>query len=57
MGSSGFGIDFFTPGARLAFTKLRQVFSITLILYHYDPEYHIRIKPDASGYVISEIHC
>ena len=47
--------DFFTLGARLAFTKLRQVFFKALILYHFDPECHIRIEIDESSYAISGV--
>ena len=47
--------DFLTPRAKLAFTELRQAFVKTLILYHFDPEYHIQIKTDASSYVIGGI--
>ena len=48
-------LDFFTPGAKLAFTKLRQAFIKALILYHFDPEYHIRIETDVSGYTIGGV--
>ena len=48
-------LDFLTPGAKLAFTKLRQVFLKALILYHFNPERHIRIETDKSDYVISGI--
>ena len=47
--------DFFTFGAKLAFIKLRQAFFKAPILYQFDPEYHIRIKTDASGYAISGV--
>lgn len=30
------GASFFTPGGRLAFTKLKQVFTKTFILHHFD---------------------
>ena len=43
---------FLTPGAREAFNQLRQAFTEAPILQHFDPEYHIRIKTDASGYTI-----
>ena len=33
--------DFFTLGARLAFTKLRPVFVKALIFYHFDPKHLI----------------
>ena len=47
--------DFCTPKARLAFTKLRQVFVKALIFYHFDSEYHIRIETDISGYAIDGV--
>ena len=48
-------LDFFTPGAKLAFTKLRQAFFKAPILNHFDPEQHIRIEKDASGYAIGGV--
>ena len=36
-------LDFLTPRARLAFTKLRQVFVKAQILHHFDLECHIRV--------------
>lgn len=48
------GTGFFTPGAKLAFAKLRQAFMKTLILYHFNLEYHIEIKTDELGYTIDE---
>ena len=47
--------DFLTPGAKLAFTELRQAFLKALILHHFDPECHIRIETDASGYAIGGV--
>ena len=47
--------SFFTSEARLAFTQLRQAFVKTLILHYFDPENHIRIEIDTSGYVIGSI--
>ena len=47
--------DFFTPRARLAFTKLRQAFVKALIFYHFDSECHIWVETDASDYVIGRI--
>ena len=47
--------DFFTLGARLAFTKLRQAFVKAPILHHFDLEHYIRIETDASGYAIDGI--
>ena len=49
------GSDFLTPGAKLVFTKLRQAFLKTPILYHFDPERHIRIGTDISGYAIGGV--
>ena len=40
---------FLTPGAREAFNQLRQAFTKALILWHFDPECHIRIETDTSG--------
>ena len=47
--------DFHTPGAKLAFTKLRQAFLKAPILHHFDPERHIRIETDVSGYAIGGV--
>ena len=47
--------SFLTPDARRAFTQLRQAFTEALILRHFDPERHIRIKTDVSGYVIGSV--
>ena len=49
------GSGFLTPKARLAFTKLRQVFMNTPILHYFDPKCHIWIKTDASGYAIGGV--
>ena len=49
------GSDFLTPGAKLAFTKLRQAFLKAPILHHFDPERHIRIETDASSYAIGGV--
>ena len=46
---------FLTPKARLAFIQLRQAFVEAPILHHYDPESHIWIKTDASGYAIGGV--
>ena len=48
-------LDFLTPGAKLAFTKLRQAFFKASILHYFDPERHIRIETDASGYAIGGV--
>ena len=47
--------DFLTPGAKLAFTKLGQAFLKALILYHFDPERHIWIEMNVSGYAIGGV--
>ena len=47
--------DFLIPGAKLIFTKLRQAFLKAPILHHFDPERHIRIETDASGYTIGGV--
>ena len=47
--------SFLTPDARQAFTQLRQAFTEAPILRHFDPERHIRIETDASGYAIGGI--
>ena len=48
-------LDFLTHGAKLAFTKLRQAFLKAPILHHFDPERHIRIETDVSGYAIGGV--
>ncbi len=47
--------SFLTSEARKAFTKLRQAFVEAPIINHFDPERHIRIETDASGYAIGGI--
>ena len=47
--------DYLTPDSKQAFTQLRQTFSKALILRHFNPEYHIRIEINASGYAISGV--
>ena len=49
------GSDFFIPGARLAFTKLRQAFVKALIFYYFDLERHIWMKIKVSGYAIDRV--
>ena len=46
---------FLTPDAREAFNQLRQAFTEAPILRHFDPECHIRIETDASGYAIGGV--
>ena len=49
------GSNFFTPGAKLAFTELRQAFVKVLILHHFDLECHIWVKTDTSSYAIGKV--
>ena len=46
---------FLTSDARKDFNHLKQAFIKTPILRHFDPECHIQIKTDASGYAIGEV--
>ena len=46
---------FLTPGAREALNQLRQAFTKALILRYFNPEYHIQIETDASGYTIEGV--
>ena len=48
-------LDFLTPEAKLAFTKLRQAFVKASILHYFDPECSIQIEMDISGYTIGGI--
>ena len=47
--------DFLTSGAKLAFAELRQAFVKAPILHHFDPERHIQIETDVSGYAIGGV--
>ena len=49
------GPKFLTPDARTAFNRLRLAFTEAPILQHFDPECHIRIETDASGYAIGGV--
>ena len=49
------GSNFLTPGAKLAFTKLRQAFLKASILHHFDLKRHIRIETDVLGYAIGGV--
>ena len=49
------GPKFITPDARTAFNRLRLAFTEAPILRHFDPECHIRIETDASGYAIGGV--
>ncbi len=46
---------FLTLEAKLAFIRLKQAFTEAPILHHFDPERHIRIETDASGYAIGRL--
>ena len=46
---------FLTPAAKLAFAQLKQAFTEVPILRHFDPERHIRLETDASGYAIGGV--
>ena len=46
---------FLTPDAREAFNQLRQAFTEAPILRQFDPECHIRIETDASGYAMGGV--
>ena len=46
---------FLTPGTRGVFNQLRQVFTKAPILQHFDPECHIRIETNTSGYAIGGV--
>ena len=51
-GATETGPSFLTSGARETFNRLRLACTKAPILRHFDPEYHIWIKTNASGYVI-----
>ena len=46
---------FLTSGAKKALIKLKQAFIKALILNHFDPEQHIWVETDASGYAIGGV--
>ena len=46
---------FLTYDTKKAFNHLRQAFTKAPILQHFDPECHIRIETDASGYAIGRV--
>ena len=47
--------SYLTSKARFAFTQLKKAFIKAPILQHFDPECHIRIEIDVSGYVIGGV--
>ena len=48
-------LGFLTSGAKKTFTELRQAFIKAPIFHHFDPERHIRVETDASGYAIGGV--
>ena len=48
-------LDFLIFKAKLTFTKLKQAFLKVPILHHFDPECHIQIEIDVSGYAIDGV--
>ena len=48
-------IDYLTPNSKVAFNQLKKAFIKAPIFCHFDPEYHIRIEIDASGYTIGGV--
>ena len=46
---------FLISKAKEAFNRLRQAFNKALIFQHFDPECHIRIETDVSGYAIKGV--
>ena len=44
-----------TPKAKVAFIQLKKAFTKAPILWHFDPECHIRIETDASSYAIGGV--
>ena len=46
---------FLTPDAKEAFNQLRQAFTEASILWHFDPEDHIRIETNTSNYIIGGV--
>ena len=46
---------FLTPDAKTTFNRLRLSFTKASIFRHFNPEYHIWIEIDASGYAIGDV--
>ena len=49
------GPSFLIPKTRTAFNRLRLAFTEAPILWHFDPECHIRIETNISGYAIDSV--
>ena len=54
-GATETGPSFLTPETRSAFNRLQLALTKSPIFWHFDPEYHIRIETDASGYAIGVV--
>ena len=48
-------LTFLTPSTKEIFNQLKQAFTKAPILQHFDPECHIRIETNASGYAIRRV--
>lgn len=46
---------FFSSITSLVITKLSLIFVKTLIIYYYDPEFHIQTELDTFSYIISTV--
>ena len=53
--NSNRAMGYLTPNARRVFIQMRQAFTKALILWHFNPECHIRIETNASGYAIGGV--
>ena len=47
--------DYLTPAAKKAFYYIWHTFTQASILQYFDPEWHIRIETNASGYAIAGV--
>ena len=48
-------LDFFIFKVKLIFTKLKQAYVEALIFHHFNPEPHIQIETNISGYTIDRV--
>ena len=48
-------IGYLTSNAKVAFIQLKKGFTKASIFHHFDPECHIRIRTDTSGYAIGKV--
>ena len=49
------GLNYLNPATKKAFNHLRHTFTKVLIYQYFDPERHIRIKTNVSGYPIGKV--